>query len=44
MPVLGFATFNNDAVTDTGATPENIVAIAEGFHIQGVGVNCSHGA
>lgn len=43
IPIIAHATFNTDAITDTGATPENIVAIAEGFHCQAVGVNCSTG-
>lgn len=43
VPLLAFATFSADGITDTGATPENIVAIAEGFHATGVGVNCSTG-
>ena len=43
MPVVAHATFNTDGITDTGATPENIVAIAEGFHCDAVGVNCSTG-
>ena len=41
IPIIAHATFNTDQITDTGATPENIVAIAEGFHCQAVGVNCS---
>lgn len=43
MPLLAHATFNVDGITDTGATPENIVAIAEGFHATAVGANCSTG-
>jgi len=43
IPVVAHATFNTDAITDTGATPENIAAIAEGFHCDAVGVNCSTG-
>lgn len=43
MPVIAHATFNTDGITDTGASPENIAAIAEGFHCQAVGVNCSTG-
>lgn len=43
MPLLAHATFNVDGITDTGATPENIAAIAEGFHATAVGVNCSTG-
>lgn len=43
IPILAHATFNTDGITDTGATPENIVAIAEGFHATAVGVNCSTG-
>jgi 5-methyltetrahydrofolate--homocysteine methyltransferase len=43
VPLVAHATFNTDAITDTGATPENIVAIAEGFHCDAVGVNCSTG-
>lgn len=43
IPVVAFATFNTDGITDTGASPENIVAIAEGFHIDAVGLNCSVG-
>ncbi len=43
IPLVAHATFNTDAITDTGATPENIVAIAEGFHADAVGVNCSTG-
>lgn len=43
IPLVAHATFNTDAITDTGATPENIAAIAEGFHADAVGVNCSTG-
>lgn len=43
MPLLAHATFNTDGITDTGASPENIAAIAEGFHATAVGVNCSTG-
>jgi 5-methyltetrahydrofolate--homocysteine methyltransferase len=43
MPLLAFATFNTDGITDTGASPENVAAIAEGFHCTAVGVNCSTG-
>lgn len=43
MALVGHTTFNTDGITDTGASPENIVAIAEGFHATGVGVNCSTG-
>ncbi len=43
VPILAHATFNTDGITDTGATPENIVAIAEGFHCTTVGINCSTG-
>lgn len=43
IPVIAFATFNTDGITDTGASPENIVAIAEGFHVDAVGINCSTG-
>jgi 5-methyltetrahydrofolate--homocysteine methyltransferase len=43
IPLLAHATFNVDGITDTGATPENIAAIAEGFHATAVGVNCSTG-
>jgi len=43
MPLVAHATFNTDGITDTGASPENIAAIAEGFHATAVGVNCSTG-
>jgi len=43
VPIIAHATFNVDGITDTGATPENIAAIAEGFHCDAVGVNCSVG-
>ncbi|MEN9722088.1 MAG: hypothetical protein RJB38_74 [Pseudomonadota bacterium] len=43
IPLLAHATFNTDGITDTGATPENIAAIAEGFRATAVGVNCSTG-
>lgn len=43
IPVIAHATFNIDGVTDTGATAANIVAIAEGYHATGVGINCSTG-
>lgn len=43
VPLVAHATFNTDGITDTGATPENIAAIAEGFHADAVGVNCSTG-
>lgn len=43
IPLLAHATFNTDGITDTGATPENIAAIAEGYKATAVGVNCSTG-
>jgi 5-methyltetrahydrofolate--homocysteine methyltransferase len=43
IPIIAHATFNTDGITDTGSTPENIVAIAEGFHCSALGVNCSTG-
>ena len=43
IPIVAHATFNTDGITDTGATPENIVAIAAGFHTTAVGLNCSTG-
>lgn len=43
VPIIAHATFNQDGITDTGATPENIATIAEGFHCDAVGVNCSVG-
>jgi 5-methyltetrahydrofolate--homocysteine methyltransferase len=43
IPLVALATFNTDGITDTGASPENIAAIAEGFHATAVGVNCSTG-
>lgn len=43
IPIIAHATFNTDGITDTGASPENIAAIAEGFHCDAVGVNCSTG-
>lgn len=43
IPIVAHATFNTDGITDTGASPENIAAIAEGFHCDAVGVNCSTG-
>ncbi|MBU6375552.1 MAG: homocysteine S-methyltransferase family protein [Bdellovibrionales bacterium] len=43
IPLLAHATFNVDGITDTGATPENIAAIAEGYRATAVGVNCSTG-
>jgi 5-methyltetrahydrofolate--homocysteine methyltransferase len=43
VPVIALMTFNTDAVSDTGITPESTVAIAEGFHADVVGANCSVG-
>lgn len=43
IPLIAHATFNTDGITDTGASPENVAAIAEGFHAHVVGVNCSTG-
>ncbi len=43
IPLVAHATFNVDGITDTGATPANIAAIAEGYHATAVGVNCSTG-
>lgn len=43
VPVIALMTFNTDTVSDTGITPESTVAIAEGFHADVVGANCSVG-
>jgi 5-methyltetrahydrofolate--homocysteine methyltransferase len=43
IPIIALMTFNTDAVSDTGITPESTVAIAEGFHADVVGANCSVG-
>ncbi|HLB59781.1 MAG TPA: homocysteine S-methyltransferase family protein [Bdellovibrionota bacterium] len=43
VPILAFMTFNTDTFSDTGISPESCVAIAEGFHADLVGANCSVG-
>ncbi len=43
VPVIALMTFNTDTVSDTGITPASTVAIAEGFHADVVGANCSVG-
>lgn len=43
IPIIAHATFNTDGLTDTGASASNIVAIAEGYHADVVGINCSTG-
>ncbi len=43
IPIIALMTFNTDTVSDTGITPESCVAIAEGFHADVVGANCSVG-
>ena len=43
VPVIGLMTFNTDGLSDTGISPESCVAIAEGFHLDVVGANCSVG-
>ncbi|MBL7714968.1 MAG: homocysteine S-methyltransferase family protein [Bdellovibrionales bacterium] len=43
VPVIALMTFNTDGISDTGISPESCVAIAEGFHVDVVGANCSVG-
>lgn len=43
VPIIALMTFNLDALSDTGISPESAVAIAEGFHADVVGANCSVG-
>jgi 5-methyltetrahydrofolate--homocysteine methyltransferase len=43
VPLVGLMTFNTDGLSDTGISPESTVAIAEGFHCDAVGANCSVG-
>lgn len=43
VPIIASMTFNTDALSDTGIGPESAVAIAEGFHADVIGANCSVG-
>ena len=43
IPIIALMTFNTDGVSDTGISPESTCAIAEGFHADVVGANCSVG-
>ena len=43
VPLIGLMTFNTDSLSDTGISPESCVAIAEGYHCDVVGANCSVG-
>lgn len=43
VPIIALMTFNTDGLSDTGISPESCVAIAEGFHVDVVGANCSVG-
>jgi 5-methyltetrahydrofolate--homocysteine methyltransferase len=43
IPVIALMTFNTDQISDTGISPESCVAIAEGYHADVVGANCSVG-
>ena len=43
IPLLASMSFGEDAVTDTGVTPEALAVIAEGLRVDAVGVNCSTG-
>ncbi|MBK7843456.1 MAG: homocysteine S-methyltransferase family protein [Bdellovibrionales bacterium] len=43
VPLIGLMTFNTDTFSDTGISPEACVAIAEGYHCDAVGANCSVG-
>ncbi len=43
IPLIGLMTFNTDTISDTGISPDSCVAIAEGFHCDAVGANCSVG-
>lgn len=43
VPIIALMTFNTDTLSDTGISPESAVAIAEGFHADAVGANCSVG-
>ncbi|MCB9084537.1 MAG: homocysteine S-methyltransferase family protein [Bdellovibrionaceae bacterium] len=43
VPLIGLMTFNTDGISDTGISPESCVAIAEGYHCDVVGANCSVG-
>ena len=43
IPIIALMTFNTDGVSDTGISPESTCAIAEGYHADVVGANCSVG-
>ena len=43
IPLIALMTFNTDGISDTGISPESCVAIAEGYHADVVGANCSVG-
>ncbi len=43
VPIIAMMTFNTDGISDTGISPETAVAIAEGYHCDVVGANCSVG-
>jgi 5-methyltetrahydrofolate--homocysteine methyltransferase len=43
IPLIALMTFNTDGISDTGISPESCAAIAEGFHADVVGANCSVG-
>lgn len=43
IPVIALMTFNKDGLSDVGISPQSTVAIAEGFHVDAVGANCSVG-
>ncbi len=43
VPLIALMTFNTDQISDTGISPESCVAIAEGYHADVVGANCSVG-
>ncbi len=43
LPVIAELTFNEDALTPAGNTPEDIVAALEGLGIVAIGANCSVG-
>jgi homocysteine S-methyltransferase len=43
LPVIAELTFNEDALTPAGNTPEEIVAVLEGLEVVAIGANCSVG-
>jgi len=43
IPLICSMTFTADSVTDTGSTPEAVVAVMDGLGVDVIGVNCSTG-